>query len=145
MFVVDTNILLYAADKNAAEHNLCRKLLLSWRSQAFPWYLTYGIVYEFLRVSTHPRVFRKPFTLANSWGFIQALMASESLSIITETKNHALVASEVFETIPNISGNLIFDARTAILMREHGIKTIYTRDNDFHKFPFLKVIDPLQN
>jgi len=30
------------------------------------------------------------------------------------------------------------------LMKEHGVKTIYTRDTDFHKFPFLDVIDPLQ-
>jgi predicted nucleic acid-binding protein len=34
------------------------------------------------------------------------------------------------------------DAHTAILMREHG-RTIYTRDTDFHRFPFLDVIDPL--
>ena len=33
--------------------------------------------------------------------------------------------------------------QTAILMREHGIKTIYTRDTDFHRFPFLEPIDPL--
>jgi predicted nucleic acid-binding protein len=35
------------------------------------------------------------------------------------------------------------DARTAILMREHGIRRICTRDTDFHRFPFLEVIDPL--
>ena len=37
----------------------------------------------------------------------------------------------------------MFDARTAILMREHGISTIYTRDTDFNRFPFLTVIDPV--
>lgn len=26
---------------------------------------------------------------------------------------------------------------------EHGIRRIYTRDTDFHRFPFLDVIDPL--
>ena len=34
------------------------------------------------------------------------------------------------------------DAHTAILMREHGIRTIYTRDADFHRFPFIEPIDP---
>jgi predicted nucleic acid-binding protein len=28
------------------------------------------------------------------------------------------------------------DAHTAVLMREHGIRTIFTRDSDFHRFPF---------
>jgi hypothetical protein len=33
-----------------------------------PWHLTWGVVYEFLRVATHPNVFRKPFSLADAWG-----------------------------------------------------------------------------
>ena len=45
-------------------------------------------------------------------------------------------------TLANLRGNLLYDAQTAILMREHGIKTIYTRDTDFHRFPFLEPIDP---
>ena len=32
---------------------------------------------------------------------------------------------------------------TEDLMREHGIRQICTRDTDFHRFPFLQVIDPL--
>jgi len=35
------------------------------------------------------------------------------------------------------------DVHTAVLMREHGIREICTRDTDFHRFPFLKVIDPV--
>ena len=29
-------------------------------------------------------------------------------------------------------------------MREHGIRSIMTRDTDFHRFKFLEVFDPLQ-
>jgi len=36
------------------------------------------------------------------------------------------------------------DLHTAVLMREHGISRICTRDTDFLKFPFLTVVDPLQ-
>jgi predicted nucleic acid-binding protein len=39
----------------------------------------------------------------------------------------------------------IVDALTAILMREHGIRRICTRDMDFHQFAFLEVIDPLRS
>lgn len=34
-------------------------------------------------------------------------------------------------------------AATAALMCEHGLRTIYPRDTDFHKFPFLEPIDPI--
>lgn len=33
-------------------------------------------------------------------------------------------------------------AHTAVLMREHGIERIFTRDTDFHRFPFLETVDP---
>ena len=34
-------------------------------------------------------------------------------------------------------------AHTAILMREHGLRRVATRDTDFRRFPFLEVVDPL--
>jgi predicted nucleic acid-binding protein len=33
VFVVDTNVLVYAADEDAAIHTPCRQLLEEWRSQ----------------------------------------------------------------------------------------------------------------
>jgi predicted nucleic acid-binding protein len=27
--------------------------------------------------------------------------------------------------------------------KEHGVKTIYARDSDFHRFAFFKVVDPM--
>jgi predicted nucleic acid-binding protein len=40
-------------------------------------------------------------------------------------------------------GNLVPDAHLAALLRQHGVKTLYTHDRDFLKFPFLDVRDPL--
>jgi predicted nucleic acid-binding protein len=53
------------------------------------------------------------------------------------------VLAEVIEEVPLLAGNVLHDAATAVLMREHGIRQIYTRDTDFHRFPFLEGIDPL--
>ena len=143
MFVVDTNILIYGVDKDSPDHVRCRELLEDWRMQTTPWYLTWGIVYEFLRVVTHPRGLTRPFSSSQAWSFIDALLASPHLRILAETDRHRHVADEVFADVPGISGNLVFDAHTAILMRENGIKTIYTRDMDFHRFPFLDTVDPI--
>ena len=145
MFVVDTNILLYAADRSAPEHRVCRQFLQECRAQTAPWHLTWGIIYEFIRVATHPRVLRKPMSIDLAWKYILGLRASPSLSLLQETERHSEVAGEVFEAVPLLSGNIIFDARTAVLMKEHGLRKIHTRDTDFHRFPFLQVIDPLRN
>ena len=143
MFVVDTNILVYAADEDSPFHSRCRELMEEWRGQASPWYMTWGILYEFLRVITHPRVFRKPWSIIKAWGYIEAILSSPSLGILVAGERHNAVAAEVIKSLPSLSGNLLHDARTAVLMREHGIKRIYTRDTDFHRFRFLEPIDPV--
>ncbi len=143
MFVVDTNILIYAADRDSAFHDRCRELLDEWRHKAAAWYLTWGVLYEFLRVTTHPRVFRKPWSASQAWSFVEALTASPFLGILIATERHADVVSELIGELPHLSGNLMHDLQTAALMREHGIKRIYTRDTDFHRFPFLEPVDPV--
>jgi toxin-antitoxin system PIN domain toxin len=142
VFVVDTNILVYAADQDSHFHTSCFKSIEEWRNQASAWYVTWGILYEFLRVVTHSRIFRKPWSAAQAWRFIEAILASPSLGILIATERHADVAKEILKEFPFISGNLIYDAHTAILMKEHGIKKIFTRDTDFHRFSFLEPVDP---
>ena len=143
MHVVDTNILVYAADTDSPFHGRCREALEQWRSQNSVWYTTWSIIYEFVRVTTHPRVMRSPLSVADSWRFIDAVLASPSLSILVETDRHSDVAAQVFDELPHLQGNIIHDAHTAILMREHGLRRIFTRDTDFHRFPFLEVADPV--
>lgn len=144
MFLVDTNVLVYAADRDAAGHERCRDRLLAWRAQAEPWYLTWSVVYEFLRVTTHPRVFRAPWSPVRAWGFIEAVLAAPSLALLTESDRHAPILAELIAQVPELTGNLIHDAHTAALMREHGVRRIYTRDTDFHRFPGIEVRDPLR-
>lgn len=114
-----------------------------WRHQSAAWYLTWGICYEFLRVVTHPRVFRSPWTVERAWGFLAAILAAPGLAILVPTERHASVLVEVIAQVPHLAGNLLHDAETAVLMREHGIRRICTRDTDFHRFPFLEPIDAL--
>jgi len=66
MFVVDTNVLVYAADGDSPYHAACREQLEAWRRQSGAWYLTWGILYEFLRITTHPRVMRVPWSILDA-------------------------------------------------------------------------------
>lgn len=143
MFVLDTNVLVYAADEESSYHEPCHRLVRESRERTSAWYLTWGICYEFLRVVTHPRVFTHPWSAAAAWSFIEAVLASSSLGILVPGERHREVLAQVLGEIPHLAGNLMHDAHTAALMREHGIRTIYTRDTDFHRFPFLELIDPV--
>src|SRR5262249_46687013 len=113
------------------------------RSRPDAWFTTRPILYEFLRVTTHPRVMRRPWSAARAWDFVTALLASPGLSVLVATLRHAEVAAEIIADVPHLAGNIVHDAHTAVLMREHGVKTICTRDTDFHRFSFLAVLDPL--
>jgi len=143
MFVVDTNVLVYAANEDSPFHRTCADLIAEWRLRSGAWFVTWGIVYEFLRVVTHPRVLPAPWSTSEAWAFVEALLASPGLIVLTETVRHAAVVREVVEQVPALTGNLLHDAHIAILMREHGVQRIYTRDTDFHRFRFVKPIDPL--
>lgn len=143
MFVVDTNILVYAADEDSTHYLRCRQQIEAWREGAGAWFITWGICYEFLRVVTHRAVLRNPWTTSGAMGFIETLLASPGLDVLLPTERHDRVLREVVDLVPHARGNLIHDMHTAVLMREHGIRMIQTRDTDFHRFPFLKVIDPV--
>ena len=143
MFVVDTNVLLFAVRHDAPEHKICSGRLDGWRKGSIPWYLTWGIIYEFMRVSTHARVFERPLTGEKAWAFLEALLESPSFSILLPTGRHSAIFQSVLADTPGLSGNLWHDAETAALMREHGIRRIYTRDSDFFRFRFLEPLDPL--
>jgi toxin-antitoxin system PIN domain toxin len=144
LVVVDTNVLIYAADADSPFHAPCSRWLSRQRTRPDAWFTTWPIFYEFLRITTHPRVMRKPWRAAQAWQFVTALLASPGLSVLVATPRHAEVAGEVIAEFPQVTGNLVHDAHTAILMREHGIRRICTRDMDFHQFPFLEVMDPLK-
>lgn len=144
MLVVDTNVLLYAADADCEHHAPCRELLEKWRGQRAPVFLTWSICYEFLRVSTHPRVFRSPWSVVAASKFLDAVISAPAFALLKATHRHFHVLRQTLDELPELRGNIVHDAHTAVLMREHGVSQICTRDTDFHRFPFLTVIDPLR-
>ena len=113
------------------------------RQGSAAWFVTWGVCYEFLRVVTHPRVLRSPWTAREAHLFVEALVASPGLEILVQTDRHRDVLREVVRDVPGIAGNLWHDTETATLMREHGVRRICTRDTDFHRFSFLEPVDPM--
>ena len=144
MLVFDTNVLLYAADHDSEHHEPCRRRIEDARRSPSPAFLTWNICYEFLRASTHRWVFRSPWTPKEARGFIGALVGSPGIAVLLPTRRHAAVLEQTVAELPDVRGNQMYDLHTAVLMREHGVSRICTRDTGFHRFPFLVVVDPLR-
>jgi uncharacterized protein len=142
--VIDTNILLYAANKDSEENPAAVKFLSNAATSPEQWFMTEGIVYEFLRVSTHPKVFPKPLDWKEAMYFLRPFLENSNFLMLTADERHWLLLEEMLASLTHPAGNLFFDIRTAVLMREHGIREIYTTDTDFLQFSQIKVINPLR-
>jgi len=140
--VIDTNLLIYAVHASAPQHELARNYIESQRQQG-GFCVTWSILYEWLRVVTHPRVFSRPLSPAIARSFVLDLADDPRVDILRHTPNHARFLKEVLDMAPPLRGNLLHDAHIAAAMREHGIHTIATADQHFRLFPFLQIVNPL--
>lgn len=144
MLVFDTNVLIHATDEHSSVSEPCRRRLDEARHDPSPAFLTWSVCYEFLRVSTHARAFRSPWSPSAARGFLEQLLAAPGFDVLVATSRHAAVLARTLTELPDLRGNVMHDLHTAVLMREHGISRICTRDRDFERFPFLTVVDPLE-
>ena len=139
MVLVDTNILLYAVNPDTEQHAAAKRALERLHNGREPWALTWGILYEFLRVATHPRVFPKPLSFRQAQAFVDGLLRSHSCLVLTETSEHRVELAAAVGQLPRIGGNQLHDLHHAIVMREHGIRDILTCDTDFRLFPWVDI------
>lgn len=70
-------------------------------------------------------------------------MAAPGFDLLVPTARHRDVLEALLAELPHLAGNVLHDSHTAALMREHGISRLCTRDTDFHRFPFLEIVDPV--
>ncbi|MFA7236892.1 MAG: TA system VapC family ribonuclease toxin [Phycisphaeraceae bacterium] len=138
--VVDTNILLYATNPDSPHHQVCRDRLAQLRAGSRAWYVTWGNLYEYLRVATHPAITAHPAATAEAWAYLRELVGSARM--LTETDRHADLFQQLLRKHSWISANLVFDARTVVLMKENGVRRICTFDRDFRRFDGIEVVAP---
>ena len=143
-FLVDTNILLHAANTSSPFYEKARHFIDEHLRIQTAWCLTWPIIYEFLRVATHSRVFPRPLKAIQALTFIERLTAPEQVVILAPTDRHLAVLETVVSEVGHPAGNLFHDIHTATVMREHGIREIITADTDFLQFRFLSVSNPLR-
>lgn len=95
----------------------------------------------FVRVVTHPRVFKQPSSLDDAMTFASQLRDQPNCVVIVPGNAHWRIFTRLCAEA-NVRGNLVPDAYFAALAIEHGCDWI-TTDGDFSRFAGLKWRHPL--
>jgi toxin-antitoxin system PIN domain toxin len=141
VILIDANLLLYAYDPRAVEHERSRQWLEETLSGSELVRFAWTTVWAFLRIATNPRVFENPLTMAEATDIVASWLEPQSAGILDPGERHwALLANLSREG--QAAGPLVMDAVLAAIAIEHGA-TLYTTDRDFAKFPGLKWKNPL--
>ena len=96
---------------------------------------------SYLRIATHPRVFAQPLTPDEALSNVTALLQLPRVRALAEAEGFLDVYREVVRRLP-ARGNVVPDAHLVALLRQHGVRRLYTSDVDFRRFDFLEVHDP---
>lgn len=141
MILVDTNLLVYATDKDSPQHTRARVWFEEHLSSARPVGLAWIVVLGFLRVTTRPGVLRRPYTPEQAFDFVDEWLAQPYVSLVAPGDNHWPLLRNLLKAT-GTAGNLVADAHLAALAIEHGC-AIYSADNDFKRFPGVEHVNPL--
>lgn len=141
-FAVDVNLLLYASDASSRFNQAARQFLDRLSSGSEIAYLFWPVISGYLRIATHPAVFDAPLTPDEAIGNIDELLSLPHVQAPGEGEQFWPRFREVSQE-GGARGNLVPDAHVVALMRENGVRTIWTHDRDYRRFDGLEVRDPL--
>jgi toxin-antitoxin system PIN domain toxin len=136
----DVNVLVNAFREDAEHHEPCRAILDETISAPGAFGLTPIVLSGFLRIVTHPRIFRSPTPLDEAIEFVEILRAQPQSEIIYPGPRHWDIFTMLAEEA-SAKGGLIPDAYLAAIAIESGSEWVST-DGDFARFPRLTWIDP---
>jgi toxin-antitoxin system PIN domain toxin len=140
VIILDANVLLYAYDSSSAAHARCK----DWLERALNGEAQVGIPWQtllaFVRISTNPRAFRNPLTIAAAVELVETWMARPHVAVPAPGVRYwPMLKQQLMEA--QVSGPLVTDAALAALALEHGA-ALATTDRDFRRFDELEVVNP---
>jgi toxin-antitoxin system PIN domain toxin len=140
VILVDANLLLYAANRDAPEHTLARSWLDERLNATARVGLPWSSLLAFVRIASNPAVLRQSVKPAEAWRQVLEWLACEPVWIPLPGARHAELLGQLLH-LQFVTSRLVPDAHLAALAIEHGL-TLCSTDGDFAKFPGLKWENP---
>lgn len=142
MILIDANLLLHAYNPRAIQHEASRAWLEATLSGAQLVRFAWLTLWAFLRISTNPRVFEHPLSIAESGDIVSSWLAQPTAGVLDPGERHWDILQALTRE-GQTAGPLVMDAALAALAIEHGA-TLCTTDRDFARFPGLTWVNPLE-
>jgi len=141
MIIPDINLLLYACDSSSPYHAKAAEWWEKCLSGTEPVGLPQVVVFGFVRIATHARVFLNPMTPAEAFGHVRSWLAQPNVQILASQADHLEQVFKLLEAL-GTAGNLVTDAQIAAFATEHNA-FLHTADTDFLRFIGLKCFNPV--
>ena len=141
MILVDANLLIYAHVNTFAQHERARVWLDARLNGVAPVGLPWASILAFLRLTTNPRVFERPESMADAWQQAVSWLEAGRVWMPQPGERHQEILGNLL-AVPGIHANLVPDAHLAALAIEHGL-ILCSADGDFARFAGLRWENPL--
>ena len=141
MILIDSNVIVYAHRTEAAGHEAYRRWLEACVGSEAAFGVSDRVLGEFLRVVTHPRIFKVPTPLAEAIHVVAELRAQPNCVLLTPGPRHWEIFLRLCHSV-EARGSLVADAYLAALAIETGSEWI-TTDRGYSRFPGLRWRHPL--
>lgn len=141
MILVDANLLVYAANQTAPEHERARTWLDARLNGTARVGLPWPSLLAFIRIVSNPAILRNPVTPAEAWRQVEDWLGCDAAWIPLPGVQHGEVLGKLLGD-PIVTSRLVPDAHLAALAIEHGL-TLCSTDGDFTRFRGLKWENPL--
>jgi toxin-antitoxin system PIN domain toxin len=142
MIAIDANILVYAHRGDSPWHAPAAARVRELAEGSSAWAIPWACLHEFLAIVTHPRIYKPPTPIDHAIAQVDAWLESPTLVVVSEADSHWAALRELL-LAGKVSGPQVHDARIAAVCATHGVRTLWTADRDFSRFPGLKTVNPL--
>jgi toxin-antitoxin system PIN domain toxin len=141
MILPDANLLLYAYDQSSPFHPKAAAWFENLMSRPGPVILLPAVVFGFVRISTHPRIFTSPMSVAEASAHVRSWLGRKQVRLHDMLLDDVDAALSLLESA-GTAGNLTTDAQIAAVALRLDAE-VHTADLDFGRFAGVRFSNPL--
>ena len=132
MHVVDANVILYAVNEDAPQHERARGWLDGALAGREPVAFAWVVLLAFLRLATRRDLFPRPLRPEEAAGVVELWLSAPAAVVLHPGPRHVSLLRGLL-TATGTAANLVNDAHLAALALEHGADVV-SFDRDFGRF-----------